>query len=162
VSDRDDAAAWRVQTEAPEDTEAIAAGLAGRLAPGDVVLVRGDLGAGKTTFVRGAARALGVSEPVTSPTFTIGQAYAGNVPVSHLDLYRLADAGVSPSGDLGDEDAGLIEDYLSPGAIAFVEWPQVAADLFDDPAAVVDITFAPGGGREIAIAGRRTRKGQRA
>lgn len=77
-------------TASPEETEAIAAALARRLRPGDVVLIRGELGAGKTTFVRGACRALGIVEPVTSPTFTIGHRYQGTVDVSHLDLYRFA------------------------------------------------------------------------
>jgi tRNA threonylcarbamoyladenosine biosynthesis protein TsaE len=105
----------RNQTSSPTQTEALAAGLATRLAPGDVVLVEGELGTGKTTFVRGACRALGVEGLVTSPTFTIGQRYPGRVPVSHLDLYRVA--------DLEDEDPDLLADYIGPGRIAFVEWP---------------------------------------
>jgi tRNA threonylcarbamoyladenosine biosynthesis protein TsaE len=73
---------------------------------------------GKTTFVRGAARALGVTGPVTSPTFTLGNRYEGHVPVAHLDLHRL--------GTLAGEDPGLLDDYLDPETIAFVEWPEVA------------------------------------
>jgi tRNA threonylcarbamoyladenosine biosynthesis protein TsaE len=103
------------ETASEAQTEAIAAGLAAALVPGDVVLIEGELGAGKTTFVRGACRALGVDAVVTSPTFTIGQRYAGAVPVSHLDLYRVA--------DLGDEDPDLLADYIGPDRIAFVEWP---------------------------------------
>ena len=76
------------------------------LRPGDVVLVGGELGAGKTTLIRGACRELGVDEPVVSPTFTIGRRYRGRVPVSHLDLYRLE--------GLGGEDPGLLDDYLTP------------------------------------------------
>jgi tRNA threonylcarbamoyladenosine biosynthesis protein TsaE len=106
------------QTVSEEQTEALAAGLAATLAPGDVVLIEGELGAGKTTFVRGACRALGVDAVVTSPTFTIGQRYAGAVPVSHLDLYRI--------GDLGSEDPDLLADYIGPDRIAFVEWPADA------------------------------------
>jgi tRNA threonylcarbamoyladenosine biosynthesis protein TsaE len=94
----------------------VGAELAGTLSPGDVVLVEGELGSGKTTFVRGACRALGVTSPVTSPTFTIGQRYMGRVPVSHIDLFRL--------GELAAEDPGLLEDYLVSDAIAFVEWPS--------------------------------------
>ncbi len=106
-----------VETNSPAETELLGAELAGLLRDGDVVLVRGELGSGKTTLVRGAARALGVSDPVTSPTFSIGHRYrAGEVTVSHLDLYRL--------GGLQQEDPGLISDYLGPGRIAFVEWPQ--------------------------------------
>src|SRR6516165_10664665 len=108
----------RHETGDPSETEALAAELATKLAAGDVVLVEGELGAGKTTFVRGACRALGVTATVTSPTFTIGQRYPAPVPVSHLDLYRVSEPA--------DEDPGLFEDYLGPDAIAFVEWPQGA------------------------------------
>lgn len=106
------------ESASAEETEAIGARLARELAPGDVVLVRGEMGAGKTTLIRGACRALGVAGPVTSPTFTIGQRYAGRVPVSHLDLYRL--------GDLGEEDPALLDDYLDPATVAFLEWPAPA------------------------------------
>jgi tRNA threonylcarbamoyladenosine biosynthesis protein TsaE len=106
-----------IETKDPRETEALGAELAALLRDGDVVLVRGDLGSGKTTFVRGAARALGVTDPITSPTFSIGHRYrATNTTVSHLDLYRLADG-------LRAEDPGLLDDYLGPGRIAFVEWP---------------------------------------
>lgn len=108
-------------SESAAATEAIAARLAARLRPGDVVLVSGELGAGKTTFVRGACRALGVDDAVASPTFTIGRRYRGRVPISHLDLYRLA--------DLADEDPALLEDYLTPDAIAFIEWPEIARSV---------------------------------
>ncbi len=109
----------RHETSSSEQTETLAAELAATLAPGDVVLVEGELGAGKTTFVRGACRALGVDAHVTSPTFTIGQRYPGRVPVSHLDLYRVA--------DLGEEDPDLLADYIGPDRVAFVEWPGAAA-----------------------------------
>lgn len=115
-------------TAAPEETEALAAQLAQRLRPGDVVLVSGELGAGKTTFVRGACRALGVRAPVTSPTFTIARRYDGDVPISHLDLYRL--------GDLDDEDPALLADELGPDRVAFVEWPEVGAPAGLDPGRV--------------------------
>lgn len=116
----------RVETAGAGETEALGAELAATLAPGDAVLVEGELGAGKTTFVRGACRALGVTDPVTSPTFTIGQRYAGRMPISHLDLYRLAPAppGAGPAGAIPGEDPGLLADYLGPDTIAFVEWPQ--------------------------------------
>jgi tRNA threonylcarbamoyladenosine biosynthesis protein TsaE len=110
------------------ETEAVGAELALTLRPGDVVLISGELGAGKTTFVRGAARALGVTDPVTSPTFTIGHLYAaaGEVAsVAHIDLYRL--------GSLRDEDPDLLADYIGADTISFVEWPaageQEIADL---------------------------------
>lgn len=112
-------------TAAPAETEAVAAELARRLRPGDIVLVSGDLGAGKTTFVRGACRALGVSGAVTSPSFTIARRYDGAVPVSHLDLYRL--------GALEDEDPALLADELGPDRVAFVEWPEVGSPAGLDP-----------------------------
>jgi tRNA threonylcarbamoyladenosine biosynthesis protein TsaE len=113
------------ETAAPAETEAVAATLAAKLRPGDIVLVSGDLGAGKTTFVRGACRALGVSGAVTSPSFTIAQRYEGSVAISHLDLYRL--------GDLDDEDPALLADELGPDRVAFVEWPEVGAPEGLDP-----------------------------
>jgi tRNA threonylcarbamoyladenosine biosynthesis protein TsaE len=114
-----------VDSAAPAQTEAVAAELAQRLRPGDIVLVSGDLGAGKTTFVRGACRALGIDGPVTSPSFTIARRYEGRVAVSHLDLYRL--------GDLDDEDPALLADELAPDRVAFVEWPEVGAPAGLDP-----------------------------
>ena len=103
-----------------DETEGIAALLARELAPGDVVTISGELGSGKTTFVRGACRALGVTEPVTSPTFTIGRRYdSGSMRVSHVDLFRLA--------DLGDEDPALLADYVTDDRVPFVEWPEVAS-----------------------------------
>ncbi len=113
------------ETASPAATEAIAAELARRLAPGDIVLVSGDLGAGKTTFVRGACRALGVTGPVTSPSFTIARRYDGAIPISHLDLYRL--------GSLEDEDPALLADELAGDRIAFVEWPEVGAPVGLEP-----------------------------
>ena len=94
------------------ETERLGAELAEKLRPGDVVLVSGELGSGKTTFVRGACRALGVATPVTSPTFTIGHLYDGHVEIAHLDLYRLSEV-----------DPAILEDYVTPERIAFVEWP---------------------------------------
>jgi tRNA threonylcarbamoyladenosine biosynthesis protein TsaE len=136
----------RHQTSSSEQTEALAAQLAAGLEPGDVVLVEGELGAGKTTFVRGACRALGVEGLVTSPTFTIGQRYPGRVPVSHLDLYRVA--------DLGHEDPDLLADYLGPDRIAFVEWPggeeERIAELARVAASVV-IEHAGGDRRTVRI-----------
>ncbi len=107
-----------IESGTAAETEAAGGRIAAGLGPGDVVVVSGELGAGKTTLIRGACRALGVEGPVTSPTFTIGQRYAGRLPVSHLDLYRL--------GGLEDEDPALLDDYLDAGSVAFVEWPAAA------------------------------------
>ena len=108
-----------VESASPEETERIAARLAGALQPGDVVTISGELGAGKTTFVRGACRALGVQGPVTSPTYTIGHRYRGAMDVSHLDLYRFESVSPAEWGDL--------EPYFD-GAVCFVEWPEAAGD----------------------------------
>jgi len=131
-------------TEGPEETAACGAALAEGLRPGDVVLISGDLGAGKTTFVRGALRALGVGGPVTSPTFTIGQLHdEGRVPVAHLDLYRL--------GDLEREDPSLLEDFLTPDRVAFVEWPAVGEAAFGPVRHRVSIEHAGGDHRRIEV-----------
>jgi tRNA threonylcarbamoyladenosine biosynthesis protein TsaE len=143
-------ASVRIESGSAEDTRAAGAELAGRLAPGDVVLVSGELGTGKTTFVRGACRPLGVDEPVTSPTFTVGQLYRGQVDgraveVAHLDLYRLA--------TLASEDPGLLDDYLTPDRIAFVEWPAAAEPELEVPAAArVTIAHTGGDRRVLEIA----------
>jgi tRNA threonylcarbamoyladenosine biosynthesis protein TsaE len=132
-----------LESSSPAETEAIGAEIARWLRPGDVVLVSGELGAGKTTLIRGGCRALGVEGPFTSPTFTIGHRYAGRVPVSHLDLFRLA--------SLEGEDPALLEDYLTADAVAFVEWPAVAEPQLDRVAHRVLIEHAGGDSRAIII-----------
>ena len=107
-----------VQSASPADTEAIAARLARELVAGDVVSVSGELGSGKTTFVRGACRELGVTAHVTSPIFTIGHRYPGDPDVSHLDLFRFQGVSAAEWGDL--------EPYFED-AICFAEWPEAAA-----------------------------------
>ena len=111
----------QLTSSSPDETEAVAARVAKVLRPGDVVTVSGELGSGKTTFVRGACRALGVTQAVTSPTFTIGHRYDG---VAHLDLYRFA--GVS------DAEWGDLEPYFD-GTIAFVEWPEAGEGALPAP-----------------------------
>lgn len=134
----------RIHSDSAAATEAAAAQLAERLRPGDAVLVSGELGTGKTTFVRGACRALGVTDPVTSPTFTIGQVYGGGeVEVAHLDLYRLE--------SLEGEDPALLDDYLTRERIAFVEWPGIAEPGLGRVAARVAIAHAGGDRRTIEI-----------
>jgi tRNA threonylcarbamoyladenosine biosynthesis protein TsaE len=113
-----------VETFSPEETERVAAAVAAELRPGDLVTVAGELGSGKTTFVRGAARALGVTVPVTSPTYTIGNLYPGTVSVAHLDLYRFE--------ELAEDDWEDLEPYFD-GTIAFVEWPERAGGVLPGP-----------------------------
>ena len=137
-----------METTGGAETEALGAELAALLRDGDVALIRGELGSGKTTLVRGAARALGVRDPVTSPTFSIGHRYAGrDVTVSHLDLYRLA--------GLEQEDPALLEDYLGAGRIAFVEWPEEGAPELAEPAVQVTLSHRGGDRRRIEIIGLR-------
>ena len=131
-----------VVTGSPEETEALAARLAGLLRAGDVVAVSGELGAGKTTFVRGAARALGVQEPVSSPTFTIGHRYEAPVPVAHLDLYRLA--GIDP------EEWGDLEPYFD-GTVAFVEWPEHGGHWLPETRATVTLNHVDESHRQVSI-----------
>ncbi|HEX4436937.1 MAG TPA: tRNA (adenosine(37)-N6)-threonylcarbamoyltransferase complex ATPase subunit type 1 TsaE [Solirubrobacteraceae bacterium] len=137
-------AARSVETSGPAETESFGAELASTLGDGDLVLVRGELGAGKTTLVRGAARALGVQDPVTSPTFSIGHRYrAGTLTVSHLDLYRLA--------GLEAEDPDLLADYLGPGRIAFVEWPPEGEPELAEARLLVTLSHGGGERRTIEI-----------
>jgi len=131
------------RTSSPAETEAVGSRIAAELEPGDVVLVSGELGSGKTTLIRGACRALGVTQPVTSPTFTIGHRYRGRLPVSHLDLYRLE--------GLEDEDPGLLDDYLTEDAIAFVEWPLEAAPVLERVALRVELEHDDGDRRLITV-----------
>jgi tRNA threonylcarbamoyladenosine biosynthesis protein TsaE len=134
----------RTETRSAAETEAVGAGLAERLGPGDVVVVSGEVGAGKTTLIRGAARALGVAGPVTSPTFTIGQRYSGGrLPISHLDLYRLE--------NLEGEDPALLDDYLGGDGVAFVEWPAAGAERLGRPALEVRLEHAGEERRTIEI-----------
>jgi tRNA threonylcarbamoyladenosine biosynthesis protein TsaE len=100
------------------ETEALAGRLARTLRAGDVVTVSGELGSGKTTFVRGACRALGIEMPVTSPTYTVGHRYPGHPDISHLDLFRFQGLSSAEWGDL--------EPYFED-SICFVEWPEAAA-----------------------------------
>ena len=122
-----------LESSSPEETERIAAALAHELRPGDVVTVAGDLGTGKTTFIRGACRQLGVTAPVTSPTYTIGNRYQGDVDVSHLDLYRFS--------ALTDAEWGDLERYFED-AVVFVEWPEAGAGFLPPARAEVRLRHA--------------------
>lgn len=136
----------RFESDGPAATESFGARVARRVAAGDLVHVVGDLGAGKTTLVRGACQALGVSAPVTSPTFATAHRYhaAGGLLVAHLDLYRLR--------SLADEDPDLFADYLGPDLVTFVEWPpEGAADELGAPAMTVTLTHRGGDRRLIEV-----------
>ena len=128
------------------ETEALGAKLARELEPGAVVLLYGDLGAGKTVFSRGFARGLGVTEPVSSPTYTIVQEYnpATGGRLYHMDLYRIS-----------DEHAALgfgVDEFLSePGAISLVEWPERIRGLLPDTAIRVELRHRSENEREIKV-----------
>ena len=131
------------ETATPGETEALAARLAERLRTGDVVEIAGELGTGKTTFVRGACAALGVREHVTSPTYTIGHRYHGERgEVSHLDLYRFQGMSAAEWGDL--------EPYFDD-AIAFVEWPEAGEGVLPAARFRVDLSHAGDGHRTVRI-----------
>ena len=134
-------------SNSPSETEALGESLGRRLSPGAVVAFTGDLGAGKTAFTRGLARGLGISEPVTSPTFTIVNEYeGGRLPLFHFDMYRLGSS---------DElfDIGW-EDYLRRGGVCAVEWSEIVDDALEGDAIRVDIRRgADDGQRVITITG---------
>ena len=114
----------QIRTTSPEQTEAVGRQLAARLRPGDVIAYYGDLGAGKTAFTLGLAAGLGVTEQVTSPTYTIVNEYlSGRMPLVHFDMYRLGSA---------DElfDIGW-EDYLARGGVCAVEWSENVEEALD-------------------------------
>jgi tRNA threonylcarbamoyladenosine biosynthesis protein TsaE len=135
----------RATTHSARETEGVAADLALHLEPGDVITVSGELGTGKTTFVRGACRALGVEAPVTSPTYTVGHRYHGrDGDVSHLDLYRFRDVSAAEWGDL--------EPYFDD-AIVFVEWPEAGEGALPPPRFAVRIAYGEGDARIVVVAG---------
>ena len=135
----------RYLTHGPEETEALGQQLAAVLRPGDVIAFYGDLGAGKTAFTRGLAHGLGITEPVTSPTYTIVNEYlTGRMPLFHFDMYRLGSA---------DElfEIGW-EDYLVRGGVCAVEWSEHVEDALED-AITVCIRRLGDQEREITIEG---------
>ena len=123
-------------TNSERETEELGVRLAERLEPGNVVAFTGDLGAGKTAFTRGLARGLGITDRVTSPTFTIVNEYeGGRLPLFHFDMYRLEGAG-----DLFD--IGW-EDYLDRGGVCAVEWSERAEEALPPEKIVVTISRCP-------------------
>lgn len=137
-----------IETSSPEETEAVAARLATVLEPGDLITVSGELGTGKTTFVRGAACALGVTQRVTSPTFTIGHRYRGAaVDVSHIDLFRFSAVSNAEWGDL--------EPYFED-AVVFLEWPEAAGDELPPTRAKVRLRHRTGDRRLISLEGEES------
>ena len=142
----------QIQTHSPEETEAVGRKLAAQLQPGDVLAYYGDLGAGKTAFTRGLAAGLGVTEPVTSPTYTIVNEYlSGRMPLFHFDMYRL---------DSADDlfDIGW-EDYLARGGVCAVEWSEQVADALPEGTVYVTLTRHPehDGWRSITVEGGAAR-----
>ncbi len=132
-----------------DDLEALAARVAGAIVPGDIVVLNGEVGAGKTTFTRAAAGALGVQEKVTSPTYQFARSYEGEakgrpVTVNHLDLYRLEGLDI--------RDALELDDYLIPGSVTFMEWAEPALDLLQEPG-VVEILHRSPTTRRIRLSG---------
>ena len=114
----------RCRSSSPEETQAIAGAIAASLRPGDVIALSGDLGAGKTCFVQGAASALGVRERVTSPTFVLVREYQGSSPILHMDVYRLGN--LQELTDLG------YEEFLDPSWVVFIEWGDAVGPLLPD------------------------------
>lgn len=135
-----------VESHSPQDTASLAEVIARDLRPRDVVLLTGDLGAGKTTFTKALCRALGVKDEVTSPTFTLVHEYRGSaLTVCHADLYRLERTG--ELADLGLDEA------RRAGAVLVVEWGDLAGDQFDD-ALVVSFVHRGDDAREIVLSAR--------
>lgn len=136
----------QITTHSADETQALGQKLASRLAPGDVIAYFGDLGAGKTAFTRGLVQGLGITDPVTSPTYTIVNEYlSGRIPLFHFDMYRL-----SSSDELFD--IGW-EDYLSRGGVCAVEWSENVMDALPEDTVWVRIAREGDTGRSITIKG---------
>ena len=137
------------RTTAPHETHALAARVAGVARPGDLVVLVGGLGSGKTCFVQGFARAMGVDDPVTSPTFALVHNYEGRVPIVHADLYRLVSE--HEVLDLG------IDEALADGAIALVEWGDIASGVLAKDRLTIKITDIDETTREFRFEGGEDR-----
>lgn len=133
-------------SNSPDETQSFAADMAKRLTAGDVLCLYGDLGAGKTAFVQGLAKGLGIDEPITSPTFTIVNEYEGRLPLYHFDVYRIADS---------DEmyEVGF-DEYVYGEGVSVIEWPQLIADILPERRFDIEIKKDFGKGenyREITV-----------
>jgi tRNA threonylcarbamoyladenosine biosynthesis protein TsaE len=127
-----------------DQSEALAAATARLLKPGDIVLLKGQLGAGKTFFIRAAAHALGIREPVTSPSFIIARTYtAGDIRVHHLDLYRLSSFNLQDEIDL--------EHFLEEDALTFIEWPEQAESFIGEPSVTIHISHVDERSRKFEL-----------
>ena len=131
----------QVVTDGPEGTANLGRGAAPLLAGGEIILLFGDLGAGKTCFVQGLCAGLGIGEEVVSPTFTLVNTYQGRLKVHHLDFYR-----VQPGDDLGDIGVPeILDEVWEGGAVALVEWPAVLLPELDPRAPRLELLAGPGG-----------------
>ena len=130
-------------SDSTEATERGARAVGALLRPGDVALIAGEVGTGKTTFVRAACESLGVTDRVTSPSFTIGQVYRGRIPVAHVDLFRLE--------SLAGEDPALLSDYVTPDRVTFIEWPGAGMAEVDPERVVLELTLTHLGGDRRAV-----------
>jgi tRNA threonylcarbamoyladenosine biosynthesis protein TsaE len=134
-------------TRTEEETRALGERLSALLHPGDVVIISGELGTGKTRLVQGIARGLGVSGPVTSPTFSLVKEYYGRLPLYHADLYRLAPRDLPALG---------LEEYLQDGGVLCIEWGERAAGLYErwsDDALLIDLGWLDEERRRVRVRG---------
>ena len=134
-----------VTTRSPAETQALAAVLAGKLKPGAVLALHGELGSGKTCFVQGLAAALGVEGIVNSPTFTLINEYRGRIRLYHVDLYRVKSEA---------EFQGLgLEELQSCGGITAIEWPEIFARLLPAETLHLHFEYVDESRRRIRIGG---------
>ena len=131
-----------LKTSSEIQTQGIGARLAMHLRIGDCIAVHGELGAGKTTFIRGSCEALGVKDRVTSPTFAIGHRYSGNIEIAHLDLYRFESISFSEWADI---------EPLLDSTLIFVEWPNIGLEFLPCPRVEVTIRHISEENREVEI-----------
>ncbi|MRG87341.1 tRNA (adenosine(37)-N6)-threonylcarbamoyltransferase complex ATPase subunit type 1 TsaE [Salinibacillus xinjiangensis] len=132
---------FKISTSSPEETMNFSANLANKLQPGDVITLEGDLGAGKTTFTKGLARGLNIKRTVNSPTFTIVKEYEGDLPLYHIDAYRL---------EHNEEDLGF-DEYFEGDGIVVVEWAKFIADYLPEERLNIEITYQEQDGRIIEL-----------